>query len=1020
MPFRRLSRFQYRRPHLGKGATRRDGPSRQQGWWSTRGGSFSLTAHYVGADTYYAVYSVSIGSLRTVEVPADLGSFPQRRVRATLTGDTIATHQPGRRMDTGQSKHRLLLVDGDPKSLRVLEVSLKKAGFEVVTATQGAEALGALQVVLPDLIISDTDLDGMDGFDLCRQIKAKPEWAKIPFLFVSGRKSIEDKIRGLELGVEDYLTKPIYIKEIGIRVRTALQRAERERLESRREGRTKFAGDLADIGVVDLVQTIDLNRKSGIIHIVNRDGRRGAVFFREGRVIDAEVGRLSGAEAMYRLFSWSDGRFEVEFKPIRRRDVIDLPSAALLMEGMRRLDEWTRLLEKMPSLDCVVEVDVGVLAEQLVDLPDEMNGILRLCDGTRNLLAVIDDSDFPDLEALTIVSKLFGQGTIYSREPAAQQTEPSNELARWLAEGHAEDGAVADEASAAQQFVTEAEGTGAISDAAKEPAAASDDVRASGERQSSKTLKTFSLDAAMLSLDTPPPGREAPGATAELDSVAPGAKLTGKTLRLPSTLTDQEIPPSASAPAPSPTAPMTADAASPLEDSAVVEDSSRVPVDPAIALARTPPGGFAAMPDEAVPPRASGKPDTLRGFPIPDGLAEPDQASFARKSALTDDDRPARTTIEFGPRERDVAPTARAGGRSGAEPAAETARETDWGGWGQGVEREPAADADAPPPPLAEAGVAAGASLAAGEPGQEAISSAAESAQGRACISEEVPQARALDPPEGTPAFHPSANEQTVRVRPGLDKLGSDVVPHEHRWLPFAVALALLVAGGLLVMRIGPSGSRSLSSAKPELPHTTAPTASVSSAVETGAGLVDRGLSQAATPVAAEKQVAAPVDAQANPAGSAQRQPTTQPPVVSGEAPSRAADSGHGRPPTPVAAKPEDPRDRCLKADAGGRGKPMVVLAACRPAAEAEPEAADIMLIVARAELDRGRAIEARSWAKKALAVNPDLADAYLLLGGAEQEADNPAEAKAAYKKYLELAPTGRHARDLRAIIDNL
>jgi tetratricopeptide (TPR) repeat protein len=98
----------------------------------------------------------------------------------------------------------------------------------------------------------------------------------------------------------------------------------------------------------------------------------------------------------------------------------------------------------------------------------------------------------------------------------------------------------------------------------------------------------------------------------------------------------------------------------------------------------------------------------------------------------------------------------------------------------------------------------------------------------------------------------------------------------------------------------------------------------------------------------------------------------------------------------------------------------MVVLAACRPAIEAQPEAADIMVILARAELDRGRALEARSWAKKALAVNPDLADGYLLLGGAEQEAENPAEAKAAYKKYLELAPTGRHARDLRAILDNL
>ena len=242
-------------------------------------------------------------------------------------------------MDTPQTKNRLLLVDGDPKSLRVLDVSLKKAGFEVVTATSGREALAWLEAELPDLIISDTDLDEMDGFELCNRIKAKPDWAKIPFLFVSGRKSIEDKIRGLELGVDDYLTKPIYIKEIGIRVRTALQRAERERMESRREGRTRFAGDLSDVGVVDLVQTIELNRKSGIIHIVNRDERRGSIFFRDGKVIDAEVGRLSGAHALYRLFSWSEGQFAVEFKHIRRHDVIEQSMAALLMEGMRRLDE---------------------------------------------------------------------------------------------------------------------------------------------------------------------------------------------------------------------------------------------------------------------------------------------------------------------------------------------------------------------------------------------------------------------------------------------------------------------------------------------------------------------------------------------------------------------------------------------------------------------------------------------------------------------------------------------------------
>lgn len=165
-------------------------------------------------------------------------------------------------MQSSVTKHRLLLVDGDPKSLRVLDVSLKKAGFQVITATNGLEALSALEST-PDLIISDTHMPEMDGFELCRRIKQRSEWAKIPFIFLSSRKSIEEKIRGLELGVEDYLTKPIYIKEIVTRVRMLLQRAQRERLESRRDNRTKFAGQLWDIGVVDLVQTIEINRKSG-------------------------------------------------------------------------------------------------------------------------------------------------------------------------------------------------------------------------------------------------------------------------------------------------------------------------------------------------------------------------------------------------------------------------------------------------------------------------------------------------------------------------------------------------------------------------------------------------------------------------------------------------------------------------------------------------------------------------------------------------------------------------------------
>jgi CheY-like chemotaxis protein len=953
-------------------------------------------------------------------------------------------------MDTGQSKHRLLLVDGDPKSLRVLEVSLKKAGFEVVTANQSSEALGALAAALPDLIISDTDLDGMDGFDLCRQIKAKPEWAKIPFLFVSSRKSIEDKIRGLELGVDDYLTKPIYIKEIGIRVRTALQRAERERLESRREGRTKFAGDLADIGVVDLVQTIDLNRKSGIIHIVNRDGRRGAVFFREGRVIDAEVGRLSGAEAMYRLFSWSDGRFEVEFKPIRRGDVVDLPSAALLMEGMRRLDEWTLLLEKLPALNSAVEVDFRVLAEQLADLPDEMNGILRLCDGNRTLLAVIDDSDYPDLEALTVVSKLLDQGIIYAREPPGlrSEAEPGGELARWLAEGNAEEGAVAEEVSATQRFVAEAKTGGSTDSAAGERQATTDDVKSSGERQGGKTLKAFLLHGTTLSLDTPPPAREGQGASLEPDKRAPSPKLSGNTLRLTAPLPDQDfaaVHPAAASPA-SPTGELApAEAASALEGSAVVEDSWREPAELALGPSRKVGVGDALAPAVRTPAdraAAMAKPDTLRGIPIPESIADPDEAGPVRPSVAVDAERPARTTIEFISSQGAVAPVASAGpaaASSADEPADEVARETDWGGWAQGTESKPAAESVPlqAAAPGAEVGAQAAPSLAGPEP--EPPGSAPPPGHGDARASDQAPQAQQSARERGMAetTFVLSRGERTLiltedqraQARLGLDQLDSDILPHERRWPLYGVALVLLVAAGLLALRTSSTGSRSAESSPPGSLPATAPAASVGSAIEADQG-ADRGSAQSvdqvpgapltAAAVTAQKPAAATAEGQAKPPRATGQERGSQPRTASG--PNHAADGGQTRPTALGAVTPgaEGLGDRCRKADAGGKGKPTVVLAACRPAIEAEPDAADIMVILARVELERGRAAEARSWAKKALAIDPDLADGYVFLGGAEQEMENQDAAKAAYKKYLELAPTGRHARELRAVLDSL
>lgn len=305
------------------------------------------------------------------------------------------------------SKQSLLLVDGDTRSLRVLEVSLRKAGFTVTPAASVQDALDKLELHAPDLIISETTFTDGDGFELRRRVRATQEWGEIPFIFLTAEAAIENKIRGLELGVDDYLTKPIYIKEIVTRINILLQKRQRVRFEERKDGRTRFAGRVTDMPVVDVIQTIEISRKSGVIQFVGERGRQAAIYFRDGKVIDAEAGTLQGEDAVYRLLTWSEGEFEVVFRTVRRREVITTSSQGLLMEGMRRLDEWSRLLEQLPPLTHRFEIDTGELAGRLGDVPDDNNRILRLIDGKRTLLEVIDASDFGDLECIQAIARLY-------------------------------------------------------------------------------------------------------------------------------------------------------------------------------------------------------------------------------------------------------------------------------------------------------------------------------------------------------------------------------------------------------------------------------------------------------------------------------------------------------------------------------------------------------------------------------------------------------------------------------------
>ena len=311
------------------------------------------------------------------------------------------------------AKLQLLLVDQDANSRTVLEVSLKKAGYTVTTSDNGQDALEKIEFSAPDLVLTDTRLSGLDGFELVKRMKERPEWSAIPVVFLSSRKSVEDKVRGFELGVEDYLTKPIFVRELIARINMLLNRRAKERIAARQpaSGRTRFTGSILDMGVVDLLQTFEVSRKSGVLHVTH-SGDEAVISFREGQVVDATLGRLRGPEAVYRALVWNDGEFAIEFGPVESSDHVGISTQGLLMEGMRRVDEWTRLLEQLPPLETVLDVDPEQIAERLHEIPDEVNKILRLFDGGRAIKSVIDDSPFEDLSTLGTISKLYFEGIL--------------------------------------------------------------------------------------------------------------------------------------------------------------------------------------------------------------------------------------------------------------------------------------------------------------------------------------------------------------------------------------------------------------------------------------------------------------------------------------------------------------------------------------------------------------------------------------------------------------------------------
>jgi DNA-binding response OmpR family regulator len=123
-------------------------------------------------------------------------------------------------------KQKILVVDDEPEAVELVEFNLKQSGYAVMTAVDGAEALKKARSQSPDLIVLDVMLPEMDGFEICKTLRLDPATARVPILMLTAKAAEIDRVLGLELGADDYLTKPFSPRELMLRIKNILARGQ--------------------------------------------------------------------------------------------------------------------------------------------------------------------------------------------------------------------------------------------------------------------------------------------------------------------------------------------------------------------------------------------------------------------------------------------------------------------------------------------------------------------------------------------------------------------------------------------------------------------------------------------------------------------------------------------------------------------------------------------------------------------------------------------------------------------------
>jgi len=230
---------------------------------------------------------------------------------------------------------RVLLVEQDSDVRDLIVDALAGQGYEVVVAPSGEDGLRLAQSEHIDVICLEVLLPGMDGFDTAQQLLTNRTTRDIPFIFLTDRKSLHDRVRGLRLGAHAYLTKPFAFPELFATLENVLHRTQ-QRLSAL--GVVGLMGSLSEVGIGSVLQAIEHEQRTGVLNIASGE-KWGRVTFSRGKIVAAEAGKAQGVPAICQLVRWHSGSYAFRPQPVPPAPPLADSCASILVRAYQEYDE---------------------------------------------------------------------------------------------------------------------------------------------------------------------------------------------------------------------------------------------------------------------------------------------------------------------------------------------------------------------------------------------------------------------------------------------------------------------------------------------------------------------------------------------------------------------------------------------------------------------------------------------------------------------------------------------------------